>query len=402
MENNQNLTIDKYKTIFSISNDLASTLDINTILERIINSAIELLGAEVASILLYDSMKEQLYFRAATNMQLYSTLHQIMVPKESLAGWVAQHREAVIIDDVHQDKRFSDLVEKNTSYKTENICIVPMSVKDKLIGVLEVLNKKTGQFTKSDQDILYTLGTQAAIAIENARFFHQSDTIADLVHELRTPLNAINTITYLLLRPEISADQRTAFITTIQQETERLSELVTNFLDFSRLESGREQFSIEPFDLVKLAQECLMVVSPKALDRQIECGIKNDPNQPVMIYSDRNKLKQVLLNLLSNSIKYNKDNGKVSIFLDEHGTYVDIIVEDTGIGVAQKDIQELFRKYYRANDIRQTIQGTGLGLAICERIVDHLNGTIKVESEVNKGTKITVSLYKEDPKHGTN
>lgn len=396
MDNVFKPTIDKYKSIFSISNDLASTMDINTILDRITHNAIDLLDAQVGSILLYDPVKERLFFRSATNMQNYKELHQIIVPKESLAGWVAQNRQAMIIDDVHQDKRFSDLVEKNVNYETQNMCIAPMIVKDKLIGVLEVLNKKTGQFNEDDKDILTALGTQAAVAIENARLFHQSDTIADLVHELRTPLNAINTITYLLLRPEITSDQRSTFIATIQQETERLSELVTNFLDFSRLESGREQFTIESFDIIKLAEECLLIISPKAQDKQIGITMQNGHNGPFFIQSDRNKLKQVLLNLLSNSIKYNKENGKVSICIDETEQCILIIVEDTGIGIAEKDIEELFHKYYRANDVHQSIQGTGLGLAICKRIVDQLNGTIFVESELNKGTKITISLHKKD------
>ncbi|MBI9050058.1 MAG: GAF domain-containing sensor histidine kinase [Anaerolineaceae bacterium] len=394
MKAENDITIEKYKAILEISNNLASTLDIDTILNHITESAVELLNANEASILLYDPSKERLFFRSATNMRYHEDLSKILVPKESLAGWVAEHHEAIIIDDVHTDTRFSDFVEKSINYHTQSMCVVPMIVKDKLIGVLEVLNKKSGQFSAVDQEILLALGIQAAIAIENSRLFHQSDTIADLVHELRTPLGAINTITYLLLRPELTQDQKQTFVSTIQEETERLSELVTNFLDFSRLESGREQFVWEPVDLFTLSKECILLVAPKAQDKHIDISIEHKSPESVIASADRNKLKQVLLNLLSNSIKYNKENGRINISLFDAGHMIELVVEDTGVGIAEKDLSELFKKYYRSNDVHQTIQGTGLGLAICKKILENLNASIDIQSKVNIGTKVTVSIPK--------
>jgi K+-sensing histidine kinase KdpD len=386
--------IEKYKTILQISNDLASTLDIDTILEHIIQSAVSLLNAEEASILLFDPKKEQLYFRAATNMDIHEDLSTILVPKESLAGWVAKNKEAIIIDDAHKDDRFSDTVEKSIDFPTNNMCIAPMIVKDKLIGVLEVINKKDGGFSINDQEILSALGIQAAIAIENTRLFHQSDTIADLVHELRTPLGAINTITYLLLRPELNQEQKSTFVSTIQEETERLSELVSNFLDFSRLESGRELFVMEPVNLFALCNECIRIINPKAQDKNISLEVENISSAPIILKADRNKLKQVLLNLLSNGIKYNKENGSVCITLAEDEANVSLLVEDTGVGIAKKDLESLFHKYYRAGDVTHSIQGTGLGLAICKKIIDNFNGTIDIQSTLNIGTQITISIPK--------
>jgi K+-sensing histidine kinase KdpD len=386
--------IEKYKTILQISNDLASTLDIDTILEHITQSAVNLLDAEESSIILYDAKKEQLFFRAATNMKFHKGLSTIMVPKESLAGWVAQNKESIIIDNAHTDHRFSDMVEKSIDFPTKNMCIAPMIVKDKLIGVMEVINKKNGGFSSEDQEILSALGVQAAFAIENTRLFHQSDTIADLVHELRTPLGAINTITYLLLRSELTQEQKNTFVSTIQEETERLSELVSNFLDYSRLESGRELFVLEPVDLFTLSNECVLIINPKAQDKNIKIEVENKNSSPIIAKVDRNKLKQVLLNLLSNSIKYNKENGTICIQLIEDNNEIKIAVIDTGVGIAKKDLEALFHKYYRANDVTHTIQGTGLGLAICKKIIDNMNGNIDIQSEVNQGTQIIISIPK--------
>jgi signal transduction histidine kinase len=207
-------------------------------------------------------------------------------------------------------------------------------------------------------------------------------------------LNAINTISYLLLRSELTSDQRNTFVSTIQSETNRLSELVSNFLDFSRLESGREQFIMESFDLHALCKECMDIVSIKAMDKHIGINIHNSSPSTIMAFADRNKIKQVLLNLLSNGIKYNKEFGTVDVVLQEQAELISITVTDTGLGIAENELPELFHKYYRATDIHQSIQGTGLGLVICKKILDHLNGSIEIESQVNQGTSIKISIPK--------
>jgi two-component system phosphate regulon sensor histidine kinase PhoR len=196
------------------------------------------------------------------------------------------------------------------------------------------------------------------------------------------------------MRPELSQEQKSTFVSTIQEETERLSELVSNFLDFSRLESGREQFVMEPVDLLALCNECALIVTPKAHDKNITIEVKNRSSYPIVIKTDRNKLKQVLFNLLSNGIKYNNENGSVCITLSENDNIVSISVQDTGGGIAEKDLDSLFHKYYRADDVSHTIQGTGLGLAICKKIIDNLNGNIDIQSTVNIGTQVTISIPK--------
>jgi GAF domain-containing protein len=128
---------------------------------------------------------------------------------------------------------------------------VPLITKDKVIGVLEVLNKQEGEFSEADEDLLTVLGAQAAVAIENSRLFQQSDLIAEFVHELRNPLASINTASYLLLRPEISPEQARQIISNIQSETMRLTTLTSSFLDLARLESGRVQFHKSSF-LIRL------------------------------------------------------------------------------------------------------------------------------------------------------
>ncbi|MCS7010526.1 MAG: GAF domain-containing protein, partial [Anaerolineales bacterium] len=249
----------RYKRLTDIARDLASTLDLDNLLVRIICAATEITDAEAASILLYDDVARQLNFQVATNLDL-QTMRGLVVPLEgSIAGWIVLNRRPARIANAHDDPRFFKQVENVTRFATVSLLGVPLITKDKVVGVLEAINKRGGEFTQSDEDLLLVLGAQAAVAIENARLFQQSDLIAEFVHELRTPLASISASTYLLLRPEISEQQRQQIVKGIHAETLRLNTLASSFLDLARLESGRVQFHLTTFPLLPLVEECYQV-----------------------------------------------------------------------------------------------------------------------------------------------
>jgi sigma-B regulation protein RsbU (phosphoserine phosphatase) len=199
-------TLDSYLRVIEISRDLASTLDLDTLLDDIVRAAADITRAEAASILLYDDTARQLYFQVATNID-EPTMRGFIVPLDkSIAGWIVTNRKSVRIDDAHKDDRHFSEVEQTIGFETRSLLGIPLITKNKVVGVLEVINKKKGRFTDPDESMLSVLGAQAAVAIENARLFQQSDLISEFVHELRTPLASLSTATYLLLRPEMSLE----------------------------------------------------------------------------------------------------------------------------------------------------------------------------------------------------
>ncbi len=131
----------------------------------------------------------ELYFQAATNPD--PMMRGMVIPMDSIAGWIVIHREPVRISDVRKDSRYFKNVAQTLSFQTKSLMGVPLITKEKVVGVLEVLNKSNGDFTETDEDMLTVLGAQAAVAIENTRLFQQSDLIAEFVHELRTPLASL-------------------------------------------------------------------------------------------------------------------------------------------------------------------------------------------------------------------
>lgn len=387
----QALLLDRYQRLNEISLDLASTLDLKTLLDRIIHAAADLSNAQAASILLYDENKRQLHFESTTNLD-EPLMRGLIVPVDnSIAGWIVLNREPVIIDDTQQDSRHYSEIAKFTNVTTNSMLGVPLIAQDEMIGVLEAINKIEGTFTEDDLDVLMALGAQAAVAISNARLFHQSDLISELVHELRTPLSSLNTAAHLLTRPDLPEDRREQVIEAIQNEITRLTEMTSAFLDMARLESGRTQFNTEVFDPIPLLDECASLVSGKIDEKGLYLQMDIPPKLP-QLTADRDKIKQVLLNLLSNAIKYNHPQGSIIVSAVVEGDNLVIAVSDTGSGINEEDKEHLFEKFYRVESAEKATPGSGLGLAISQRIIQAHQGEIEVHSEVGNGTTVRVCL----------
>ncbi len=380
-----------YRRLIEIARDLASTLDLDVLLERIVQAAAEVSGSEAASILLFDDVTQQLYFQVATNLD-EPTMRGLVIPLEgSIAGWIVANRKPIRIVNAQEDPRLFANVDRITGQSTKSLLGVPLITKNKVVGVLEALNKEKGKFSDGDESMLSVLGAQAAVAIENARLFQQSDLISEFVHELRTPLASLSTATYLLLRPEMSREQQEQIIRNIHSETLRLNSLASSFLDLARLESGRVQFHKTSFNVADMLYECKDVMNSKADEEKLHIEIETPDKMPAL-EADRDKIKQVVLNLLSNAIKYNRPEGSITLRGDFSATEVLVAVQDTGIGIPEDDLPHLFQKFYRVRENEMKATGTGLGLSICKQIVQGHGGRMEVKSKIGVGTAFTVRL----------
>lgn len=382
---------EKYQRLLELSHDLSSTLDLDSLLNRIVEAAAELCNAEAASILLYDQLKEQLYFRASSNLEK-PLMSELVVPVSgSIAGWIITNRHPVIISRAQDDPRHFSGIGFITQIETKSLLGVPLLRKERAVGVLEAINKQSGEFSLEDKDLLVALGAQAAIAIENARLFQQFDLISEFVHEIRTPLASLTAAAYILMRPEISEDRRSHIIQTMQQEINRLSDMASSFLDLARLESGRTRFQFTPVDIGDILEECSIVFKGKFEEKKQDMTVTK-PEKPVQVSADRDKLKQVVLNLLSNANKYTPVGGEITLEARSTFDEVIIIVSDNGRGIPPQYLPHLTERFYRVPSSETDTQGTGLGLFICKHIVDAHGGKMNIESTEGEGTTVTVRL----------
>lgn len=388
--------LSRYEQLMAISRQLNSTLDLGALLRGIVNAATELTDTQEASILLVDPSTGELRFEAASNLTR-AEMEAIPVPLVgSLAGWVVTHGEPVLVEDARSDARWFARVDKTTQFITRNLLAVPMNLHNKPIGVVEAINKQDDHsWTQEDVDTLSALADQAAIAVQNARLFQQSDFIAEMVHELRTPLAALKASAALLLRPTLPPHMRDDIVRTMQQETDRLNMLTTDFLDLARLESGRTRLHIDEFDIQDLIDDCVNVVASRAAERAIQISTSG---RRYRVEADQGKIKQVLLNLLTNAIKYNVEGGTIDcvVQLSAEGACpahcIQVSVRDSGVGISEEDQQHIFEKFFRVADTAIETTGTGLGLSIARHIVEAHGCEIRLESEPGAGTTFWFTL----------
>lgn len=386
--------LNHYRRVIEISQQLNSTYDLASLLKKIVSAAEELIETEAASIMLLDEGTGKLRFAIASNIKPHE-MEDIVVPLDgSIAGWIVTHGEPRVIEDVAQETNHWQGVDNAIEFHTRNLLGVPMRNHDKVIGVLQAVNKANGQrFTDDDIIMLRTLASQAGVAIENARLFQQSDFIAEMVHELRTPLAALKASTTLLERPDLPSDKRTNIVTTMRNETQRLIELTNDFLDVAQLESGRTQLNVSTFDLNALILESIEIVIPQANDKSITIHYNETD---MLVEGDGGKVKQVVLNLLTNAIKYNRPEGTIDVYTlenEEQDTpFVQISVQDTGYGISKEHQKNMFQKFYRVPTTQDVARGTGLGLTICKAIVESHGGRIWLESEENVGSTFSFTV----------
>ncbi len=379
------VAVTQLQRLIEIAIQLSSTLELKQLLHLVTQSVIELTETEVASILLLDQQTGDLHFVAATNG---TRVHNMVVPLDSIAGWIVLHGQPLILEDVQADRRFYPGIDDVLGFHTRSLLGVPLMNKGKVIGALEALNKRSrAPFTAKDVALLQAFASQAAVAIENARLFQQSDLIAEILHEFKTPLMSIIAASELLQRDEFPEEIGRELVGIVYQESLRLGQMTRDFLDWAHLESGRMHLAQEPVDLDALLQEVIQTMQAGAAALGVTVT-KELPAPDLMLLGDRERLRQVLLNLVGNAIKYNVQGGRVEIAAHQQQDALLLTISDTGRGIPAEHLPYLFERFYRVPG-NEKIEGSGLGLSIAQKIVQEHGGQIEVSSQVGQGTTFT-------------
>jgi CheY-like chemotaxis protein/two-component sensor histidine kinase len=224
----------------------------------------------------------------------------------------------------------------------------------------------------------------------------KSEFLSRMSHELRTPMNSILGFAQLLEMGELNVSQKRG-VNHILQSGKHLLDLINEVLDISRIEAGRLKISIEPVQLKGVFDEMMDIINPLAIKKLIEIKLIYSNRNQLYVSADRQSLKQVLLNLLNNAIKYNNEGGSVEIKTElitnkKDTAFVRVSITDTGVGIKQEDISKLFIPFERIGAYNTQIEGTGLGLSVVKKLVEVMNGSCGVDSTIGQGSTFWFEL----------
>jgi signal transduction histidine kinase len=327
-------------------------------------------------------------------------IHPVVEAFNSRTPRLVEHVDAEVLDTLCHNSHEAELVRE---LGANSLLILPMVARGKQIGGL-VLMRSAEHRTFDDGDLALAedIAARGALALDNAKLFDEagranrarSDLLAVVSHDLRTPLTAIVGYADLLAMgiPHALPAESAAQVERIRKSAQHLMYLMNELLTFTRLDAGHEQLQVRDVDVRDVVREVAAFVEPSARANGLRLATSL-PAEPVPLRTDPDKLRQVLLNLAGNAVKYTPD-GEVRLTLSPDGNHGAVVqVQDTGVGISTEDLSKIYEPFWQVDATKRSHDGgTGLGLSIVRRMVDLLGGRVEVQSELGRGTTFIVRV----------
>jgi signal transduction histidine kinase len=405
-------SVEELQALGEVTQAVNSTLDLDTVLTTIVAKAAQLSNTEAGVIYVFDELDQT--FRVRATYGLGEDF--IAAIQDQQLGASDAIRQATFDG---QPKEMPDIADEPPSPVREIAMragfrarlVVPLVAADKVVGALVIRRKQPGSFPKGTIHLLQTFAAQSVLAIQNARLFREienksrqlqlasenkSQFLSSMSHELRTPLNAIIGLTEMLVTntARFGTEKALEPLRRVNAAGSQLLSLINEILDLSKIEAGKLELNPEPVNLTRLIDEVVGTAGQLADENKNRLIVEAEENLGALT-ADSMRLKQILLNLLSNACKFTKE-GEVSLRVRkvaDRGDWVELAVKDTGVGIAAEQQAKLFQDFTQADSLTaRRYGGTGLGLAISRKLARMMGGDVTVASEAGKGSIFTVRL----------
>lgn len=403
------LQLKRISALREISFAVTSTLDRHVVLNVLMEHIQRLLPYSALLVWLTDHETGEMKRAACRDLDEKDWMGRNLSGTPNLVRVAMEERKPVAVANIQTDPRILD----QDFYKRNGLISylgVPLVTKGETLGVLVFLTREAHTFDDDEVEFLSSVASQAAVAIYNSQLYEkiqkqarelekanklQADFTAMIAHDLRSPLSNIMGIAEMMHQGLFgpTSDEQRNWLDRTRNNAKTLVELVSDFLDVSKLESGRVELHRSTMDVAELGRSIVTNYLPVAGSKNIALTCLADSLLP-LVRADGRRLDQVLTNLLTNALKFTGEGGTIQIQVRaDNGAGVRVEVQDSGVGIPRAEIPNLFQKYRQAKNASLTAQqGTGLGLVICKMIVEAHGGKIWVESEEGKGTTFIFTL----------
>ncbi len=429
-----------------IGREITASLDFETIFGRLYERVNQLADADVFGVGLYHADRQEIEYRLAIEQgKRYAPYSRTTTDRDQLPVWCIEHREPVFINDLRSeygkyvsryDEQSRQLEDGSMSREPQSIIYLPLLAKEQVLGIITIQSFEKHAYTELHLNLLRSLASYTAIALDNAAAYRQlneqeheirrlfeeaekaravaveadaakSSFLSTVSHELRTPLTSVLGFAKIIKKrleerifPLVPTEDR-KIAQTIQQvdenlkvvvsEGERLTKLIDDVLDLAKIEAGKLEWHMEPVTVADVIDRATAATSSLFEQKGLRLAKDVDPDLPA-VTGDRDRLIQVVINLVSNSVKFT-DAGTVTCRAVRRGNEIVVSVADTGMGIAPADQPKVFERFKQVGDtLTDKPKGTGLGLPICREIVEHHGGRIWVESALGRGSTFLFTL----------